>query len=42
VAKDKGEKLPKQLGPATVVKPAIIGAIALIVVNAILGFVLGG
>ena len=42
MGKDKGEKLPKQLGPATIMKPAIIGALVLIVVNAVLGFVLGG
>jgi hypothetical protein len=42
VGKDKGGKGPKQLGPATVVKPVVIGALALTFVNAVLGFVLGG
>ena len=36
----KGKKV-KYLGPATVAKPAIIGIIALVVVNAVLTFVLG-
>jgi hypothetical protein len=42
VGKDKGEKLPKQLGPSTILKPVIIGALVLVVLNAVLGFVLGG
>ena len=42
VGKDKGEKLPKQLGPATILKPVIIGGLVLVVINAVLGFVLGG
>ena len=42
VSKNKGEKGPKQLGPATVVTPVVIGALALVVVNAALGFALGG
>ncbi|MGQ0824213.1 MAG: hypothetical protein ACT4OX_04115 [Actinomycetota bacterium] len=37
----KGKK-GKVLGPSTVVKPAMIGAIVLYVLNAVLTFVLGG
>jgi hypothetical protein len=40
VAKD--EKKEKVLGPATVVKPCVLGAIVLFVLNAVLTFVLGG
>jgi hypothetical protein len=42
VGKGKGEKGPKELGPSTILKPVIIGGLVLFVVNAVLGFVLGG
>jgi hypothetical protein len=42
VGKDKGEKLPKELGPATILKPVIIGGLVLVVLNAVLTLVLGG
>jgi len=39
VARGK-DKTPKTLGPATVAKPAVIGAVALLVVDAALRLVL--
>jgi hypothetical protein len=39
VARGK-EKTPKALGPATVAKPAVIGALALLVVDTVLRHVL--
>jgi hypothetical protein len=38
----KEDKKEKVLGPATVVKPCVLGALVLVVLNAVLSFVLGG
>jgi len=40
-ANDKG-KQGRRYGPATVIKPVVIGGFVLLLLNGVLGFVLGG